>query len=246
MSEPQRAKNGRFLSRPSEPDTGEPGEPSPGELRDRLSTAISAFQQTEAQVLALEQSQTRAQDQLRAAAARLNEVEAAAADLKQISPDDVWAFTLGEQLQSRQSRAAAEAAVAAAREELGQAEELERAVENELTALRSRLGLRRGTLLDAAANFVGQSPELAALLSSLEQAWSRVRSLQFTCAQIGTRLGGRLPNSFLTSYQRVWPVCFADDFPSAPVDSAVAMVWIEALDKLLAGDATATLPGAPR
>jgi hypothetical protein len=69
-----------------------------------------------------------------------------------------------------------------------------------------------------------------------------VRSLQFACATLGTRLSGRMPNTFLTGWQRTWPIALSDDFPDAPIDRTLAEAWVAAIDRILAGTST-VLPG---
>jgi hypothetical protein len=238
---PPRAAGGRALARPSEP----PAEPVEPALVDRIRAAISAFEETAAHVDALEKAKTRAEDQSRQAFAKLQQAEQVLNDLRQIEPARVaWDFALGESPERGPTEAEARAAVAFARDGHAHAKGIVEAIDSELEGLNSRLRLRRGNVLDAAANFVVESRELAALTRSLDEAWSRVRSLQFACATLGTRLSGRMPNTFLTGWQRTWPIALSDDFPGHPIDRTVAEAWVAAIDRILAGTSTA-LPGAP-
>jgi predicted nucleic acid-binding Zn-ribbon protein len=235
---PQQTAKSRRLVRPDASSTTAPDPDSEREgLRQALGQAHAAYAEALARVEAFERSQVAAQDQLRAAAERLREVEASA-DFEVTPSDLAWGYTLGEQLQTRQAKLAAETAIAEARAELAQAEELERAVEIELDDLRKRLNFRRSSLYDAAADFVAGSRELRALLGSLDRAWGAIRAHQLACSRLGTRLSGRMPAAFLREFQRICPIALNDEFPGHPIDTTLATRWVEAIDRLIAGEST--------
>jgi hypothetical protein len=210
------------------------GTPLPDPLRDRLKQAICAYEETSAQVNALEQAQLRAEDEARENRHKLALAEADLGDLRKVEPADIaWSFALNETLERGQSLAEAQAAVDLAKAQCEHSDEIVQAIDGEVATLNGRLSIRRSNVYAAAAEVVAVSAELDKLFIRIERAWQELRRVQQAFYTIENKLSNNLPDKLSKRWQRVPPFDPSSVFPDYPVDKSLAERWGKALDGLL-------------
>jgi len=185
----------------------------------------------------LEEAALRASDECRAAYTARDDAEQALRAVQQRNPAELVDAFLANQPIDHLRLKEAEAKVRHAEAEFQRYQELEKALQAEITRAQSDLRMRAASLHAALAAVICASPQFQQLRADLKAAWFRLRSLRETFAKVQTACAGHMPNDVMGAMASE-PL---EERVGFPIDGALVSAWETALTNLLT-DPDAELP----
>ncbi len=208
--------------------------------REKLRQAIAALDEERARAQALSDGQRTAQQNLWAARAELNAVQAELTRAHHLDTADIAYEFIADRPREYEKVAAAEAAVTAAERSIAHRSEVGAACTTELTGAERRIARRQHEVNEAGADFLLSSEAFADFMTGLDDAWARLRSFVIIGGEIIGACRGYCPGSIMSTLKRSEPMAERVGYA---VDSEFIENWRAALASLNAGNADVQLPG---
>jgi hypothetical protein len=202
--------------------------------------ALKEHQALTERLAATEQGVYRAHDELMEAYRVRDAAERDMTEARKNNPGELVASYLEGRPTPQASLRLAEAQteVKRAASHVGHMEEIEAALQQEISILKPQLRLSEMRMYSALGNAVADSESFQLLCANMSEAWKRLRTLRTVAANVQKACKGYLPHECDVGLLASEPL---EERVGYPVDNAVVATWQTALDDLLE-DADTELP----